>query len=396
MSNSASRLIAGQTGPEHRSRRLAVALAALGGLAVVSVVVALLIVPAGHSSASAQPPAHASHTVVAPPTTIAPPPPNPQPLSPGMPVGSDQYESDPLLYLSHGHYYLYTSGIPGSRAINVPVASATTFGDWTPSTDALPVLPPWAVPDFTWAPDIHQFGSSYVLYFTALVKGTSPAMQCIGAATGTSPVGPFTAEATPFICQTDQGGTIDPRVFTDSDGTRWMLFKSDQNIGGANAPTKMWSQRLTSDGLGLIGQPALLMQPDEPWQGTIVEAPDMVKVGGSYWMVYSGNWFNQTDYAIGMARCAGPAGPCADTSPTPLLGSNAQGVGPGEASLYQDQSGVWLLYSPWRSLAPQPDIPPRPVFITKLGFSPGGPYLAAGGPPPNLEPRRPSPPRSTP
>jgi beta-xylosidase len=221
-------------------------------------------------------------------------------------------------------------------------------------------------------------------------------MQCIGAATGTSPVGPFTAKSTPFICQADQGGTIDPRVFTDSDGTRWMLFKSEQNIGGATAPTKMWSQRLTPDGLGLLGQPSLLMQPDEPWQGTIVEAPDMVKVGGSYWVVYSGNWFNRPEYAIGAARCVGPAGPCGDTSPAPLLGSNSQGAGPGEASLYQDPSGVWLLYSPWRSLAPQPDLPPRPVYITKLGFSPAGPYLAVGGPPPNLGPRRVSRPRSTP
>jgi hypothetical protein len=97
-----------------------------------------------------------------------------------------------------------------------------------------------------------------------------------------------------------------------------------------------------------------------------------------------------------MARCTGPAGPCTDTSSAPLLGSNAQGAGPGEASLYQDASGVWLLYSPWRSLAPQPDIPPRPVFITKLGFSASGPYLAAGGPPGNLGSPKAAPSRSAP
>jgi beta-xylosidase len=215
-------------------------------------------------------------------------------------------------------------------------------------------------------------------------------MQCIGAATGSSPVGPFTPSSTPFICQTDQGGTIDPRVFTDSNGTRWMLFKSDQNIGGADTPTKMWSQRLTPDGLGLLGQPSELMQPDEAWQGTIVEAPDMVLIDGTYWVIYSGNWYNRPEYAIGAARCAGPAGPCADSSPVPLLGSNTQGAGPGEASLYHDRTGVWLLYSPWRSMAPLPDLPPRPVYITQLGFGPSGAYLAAGGPPPSLVAPKPS------
>jgi hypothetical protein len=53
--------------------------------------------------------------------------------------------------------------------------------------------------------------------------------------------------------------------------------------------------------------------------------------------------------------------------------------------VFADSSGVWMLYSPRRSFAPRPDLPPRPVDITRLGFTPAGPYLAAGGPPPSLE-----------
>lgn len=378
-------------GSRRPSRPVIVALAAVV-VVIAGVVVAVLSVAAGHSSASIHPSATTqprSAAVAADPVftvlpSLASPPPTSQPLSPGTPVGSDQHESDPFLYRSHDRYYLYTSDIPGPPTLNVPVATASTFGSWTPSTDALPALPPWAEPGFTWAPDIHQFGRAYVLYFTALVKGSSPPMQCVGAATGTSPVGPFTAQSTPFICQADKGGTIDPRVFTDHDGTRWMLFKSEQNIGGANTPTQMWSQRLGPDGLSLTGQPSELMGPDQGWQGTIVEAPDMVEVNGTYWVVYSGNWFNSPQYAVGAARCTGPAGPCSDVSATPLLASNAQGAGPGEASLYEDATGVWLLYSPWRSLAPQPDLPPRPVYITRLGFAATGPYLASGGLPPDL------------
>ncbi len=306
------------------------------------------------------------------------PPLDPDPSAPGVIVTSHLDESDPVLYRTAGRYFLFTSGIPGLPPVNVPVTSSVDFGTWSPVTDALPTLPVWAVPGYTWAPDLHQFGSTYVLYFTAMVRGTSPAMECIGDAVGSEPDGPFRAMNSPIICQQGQGGSIDPRVFTGPGGTEWMLWKSDQNIAGSDTPTKLWSQRLTPDGLGLIGQPSQLMGPDELWQGTIVEAPDMVDVGNTFWLFYSGNWFNEAAYAIGAARCQGPAGPCADFSPFPLLASNAQGVGPGEESLFEDTSGVWMLYSPWHSSAPLAQIPPRPVMITRLGFGPDGPYLGIG------------------
>ncbi len=69
----------------------------------------------------------------------------------------------------------------------------------------------------------------------------------------------------------------------------------------------------------------------------------MVLVNGAYYLFYSGGWFNQTSYAIGVARCTGPAGPCHDTSSTPLLASNAQGEGPGEESVFSNSAGIWML-----------------------------------------------------
>ena len=252
--------------------------------------------------------------------------------------------------------------------------------NWTPVSEALPELPAWAAPGFTWAPEVHRFGSRSVLYFTADIKGAG--MQCIGSAVAPDPAGPFTGKAAPFICQRSLGGSIDPRVFVASDGTSWMLWKSDQNIGGRSTPTTLWSQRLSPDGLSLVGPRADLMGPDEPWQGTIVEAPDMIEVNGVYWVFYSANWFNQPAYGIGAARCTGPAGPCADDTNVPLLATNAQGEGPGEASVFAENGDVWMLYSPVRAVGGNP---PRPVDITRIGFNTSGPYLAAGGVPPKLD-----------
>jgi hypothetical protein len=373
-------------------QRVAVALAVLVGLVV-------MVIAAVQSGASATPEAHsaspthrpspaigghapAGHDLVA--SDVTAPEPTTIPLAPGLPVPSGQNESDPVVITDHGRYYLYTSGDPSQPIINVPVTSSSNFNQWGPVTDALPVLPGWAVPGFTWAPDVHRFGNHYVLYFTAIVKGTSPAMECIGSSTANSAVGPFTPSQRAFICQADQGGSIDPRVFTDDDGTNWMLFKSDQNIGGAPVPTRIWSQPLAADGLSLTGVPVDILGPDEPWQGTVVEAPDLVRVHGAYWLFYSANWFNQPQYAIGAARCTGPAGPCDEVSTTPLLSSNLQGLGPGEQSVFTSPSGVWMLYTPTKSLAPKPDA--RPVFITRIGFTAEAPYLASGAPPPALQP----------
>ena len=362
-----------------RSRRaLAIGLVA-GVLAVGLAAVALEFGP-GRADAGAHLADRPSRTAsfvdpgVSPPATTSS-------GAPGTEVTGGADQSDPFLTAADGRYLLFTSGGTGPAPLNVPVATSRDFVHWTPPTEALPVLPTWAHAGYTWAPDMHRFGSHYALYFTAKVAGRTPATQCIGSAFSTSPTGPYVAGPTPFICQLHQGGSIDPRVFVDANGTPWMVWKSDQNIGGASTPTKMWSQRLSRDGTALLGRPSFLLSPDEPWQGTVVEAPDMVEVDGDYWVFYSANWFNQPAYAIGAARCQGPAGPCRDTSTTPLLSSNLQGQGPGEESVFHDGAGYWMLYSPWRSLAPHPDIPPRPVFITRIGFHPSGPYLAAGAPP---------------
>ncbi len=381
----------------HRSPRRKVA---IGMGALVAVVVLVLTVQpwnGAQATPSHPAPTHptSTHPAVPRPSSLAytaapstQPPATADPSSPGQLVPSGENRSDPFLLRTGGRYYLYTSGTTSIPFLNVPVASTTDFITWTKPKDAMVHLPAWAAEPFTWGPDVHQFGSTYVLYFTGFLKLLDE--QCIGAAVSSSPDGPFKAQAHPFICQSGLSGSIDPRVFTDSSGTLYMQWKSDENAHGSSTPTTLWSQKLGADGLSLLGTPSTLMKPDEPWQGSVIEAPDMVEVGGVYWLAYAANWFNQPAYGIGVAWCKGPLGPCADLSDQPLISSNAQGQGPGEPSFYQDATGVWMLYTPIKSLDGDP---PRPVFITRVGFTTTGAYLAAGGPPPALTP---APPASTP
>jgi hypothetical protein len=301
--------------------------------------------------------------------------------APGRVIDSGRDAPDAFMFVQGGEYYLYTSQ-GNLTQDNVPVVVGTSVGHWGRLRDALPILPAWVHPGFTWAPDVHRFGNTYVLYFTSDVAGVTPPEECIGDATGSSPVGPFTAVDHPFICQLSQHGSIDPRTFTDTDGQNYMIWKSDENADvNGTADTNIYSQPLSANGLQLLGQPTRIFGPDEPWQGRIVEAPDMVQVDGAYWLFYSGGWFNQPSYAIGTARCLSPLGPCTDTSPGPWFASNSQGAGPGEESVFRDRTGVWMLYAPWRSNDPRPT-PPRPVEMVRIGFGPTVPYVAAPDAPP--------------
>jgi hypothetical protein len=296
------------------------------------------------------------------------------PAQPGFTINSGADQPDPFIYGQDGRVYLFTSqdGIP----TNVPVRSGTVVGQWGPVSDALPDPPAWATPGVMWAPDVARFGDHYVLYFTTQLRGVSPQTMCIGDAVSTAVLGPYLAGGTPLVCQQSLGGSIDPRVFADANGAPYLIWKSDQNARSDSTDTEIYSQPLSADGMQLVGPRHVIFGPDEPWQGHIVEAPQLVLVRGAYWLFYSGGWFNQPGYAIGVARCAGPLGPCADISATPLLGSNAQGVGPGEESVFTNAAGLWLAYTPFRSTLPLPG-PPRPVAVAHLGFGPSGPYLAA-------------------
>jgi hypothetical protein len=302
------------------------------------------------------------------------------PDRPGRTILTGPDPTDPYMLKIGGRYLLYTS--EGTTFLNVPLWIGSRPGRFKKLVDVLPTLPAWAHGGSTWAPDVQKVTGGWALYFTTLVMGLNPPTRCIGAAFSRSPLGPFKPTSHPFICQLDHRGSIDPRVFVQSNHHLVMLWKSEDNANpdspgpDQDGPTGIYAQPLSANGRTLLGKPTKILGPTEPWEGTIVEAPDMIEEWGTYWLFFSGNWFNSPSYAIGVAACQSPYGPCADPNPAPLLGSNLQGVGPGEASLYREGSTVSLLYNPFKGNDPGPVIP-RPVDMARLGFTPQGPYLAS-------------------
>jgi arabinan endo-1,5-alpha-L-arabinosidase len=241
-------------------------------------------------------------------------------------------------------YYAYATN---GRGANVQVARSTDLVRWERLRDALPALPAWARPGFTWAPEVTTGASGYVMYFTA--RHAASGRQCIGAAVSAAPEGPFTPAAPgPLVCQLREGGSIDASSFTDEDGTRYVLWKNDGNCCGME--TWIYLQRASGDGLSLEGEAVRLLRGEPGWEGGLVEAPTLWKRAGRYYLFYSANRYSGAEYAVGYAVADSPTGPYR-RAPGPLLAtSTGQGpiIGPGGQDLVATEGGrTWLLYHSW-------------------------------------------------
>lgn len=248
---------------------------------------------------------------------------------------------------------------------NVPVATSTDLVHWAfaadPATgrqrDALPVLGSWAKRGFTWAPEVLQVGSKFLLYYTASdVKRNA---QCIGVATASDPLGPFVDNrAEPIVCQTDLGGSIDADAFKDADGKLYLYFKNDGNRVGKHS--SIWGQQLSSDGLSTIGTPQELIHDDKAWEQKLVEAPSMVHAPVGYELFFSAAYFGwnadqeRSPYGIGYASCSGPLGPCSKSNDNPILHSfydRDAGClsGPGHQSIFTVGNRSFISFHAWEA-----------------------------------------------
>ncbi len=278
---------------------------------------------------------------------------------------------DPDVLLVGQTYFGYATNSVGG---NIQIIESSDLTHWAAVGDALPSLPGWAVPSDTWAPAVAQFGHKFLLYYATTVAATG--QECISVATAPQPEGPFIDKSTaPLECQQALGGSIDPSPFVDANGALYLDWKS-----GGPGNSRLWSQALDTTGkaFAFASRPAEMLVPDRSWQGGTVEAPDMVTAGGRYFLFYSGNDWNSAAYAVGVATCTGPVGPCVDASPTPILANGNGTAGPGGESVFADSSGsYWIAFHAWVPGAVGfPNS--RCLYLRRLSFS--GPLPVVGAP----------------
>ncbi|RZK39249.1 MAG: alpha-N-arabinofuranosidase [Pedobacter sp.] len=146
-----------------------------------------------------------------------------------QPLISKIYTADPSAHLFEGKIYIYPShdidaGTPENdngdhfdmKDYHI-LSMDSVNGKVTDNGVALSIKDvPWAGRQM-WAPDAAFKNGTYYLYFPAKDKND---VFRIGVATSKKPVGPFKAEPNPI----EGSYSIDPAVFTDTDGSTYMYF----------------------------------------------------------------------------------------------------------------------------------------------------------------------------
>ena len=277
---------------------------------------------------------------------------------------------DPYVLRSGSTYYGYATN---SGLGNVQIIRSTNLVRWEPVGNALPALPSWASPDFTWAPSVLRVGSSYVMYYT--VHSASTGLECISSAISNSPAGPFTDDSqAALVCQIERGGSIDPSPFVNTTGA-FLLWKSEGTNGEGN---RIWSQQIGPTGRTLIGPAVEVLAPTQAWEGGVVEGPSMVQLDGSLLLFFSGNAWASSRYAVGYATCAGPLGPCRPAQANPVLRSTGSMAGPGGQEFFTDTGGaVWMAFHAYAV----PNVGPpnsRLLHLDRVNMSGGAPVMTPG------------------
>ncbi len=279
-----------------------------------------------------------------------------------------------------GTFYMYTTAddwLDGEGMRWMPIFHSANLVDWELVGTVFDYRPAWQ-PGNTglWAPDVRLVNGVYTVYYS-VGGGADP---CIGMATSTSPIGPFTDRGKPVLCSSEVGvgGTIDSFVYQD--GPTPIMFVG--NFRGIYAIT------LTADGKAWAGTDPVLVADNR------FEAPYIQRHDGYYYMYLSaGNCCNgaASNYRVYVGRSSSLTGPYVDRDGRDLkegggdllLQGSPSWVGPGHNAIVTDDDGTdWLIYH----AAPrsQPSLPSgiqnRKGMIDKISWTNGWPSVGDGTP----------------
>lgn len=228
-----------------------------------------------------------------------------------------------------------------------------------------------------WAPEIHQVGTGFVAYFSAL--SPSRGKMCIGAAHAQTMAGPWQDIGHPLVCD-PHVSLIDASFFHDAATNRnYLLYKTDGNGLHPQEKTVLYARQLDAAGTGFVGVRHALLKNTLAWEGDVVEGPWMIHRGGFYYLFYSGFRYCNATYGTGVARARSPLGPFTKKS-APILRSNGTWGGPGHNSVVRTGGRGYLVYHAWKAPHACGDSGGRQLMLDPITWKGGWPVIGNGTP----------------
>jgi beta-xylosidase len=317
-----------------------------------------------------------------------------------------------ILHASDGKYYMYgtSENEKGFRAcVSDDLAHWTELG--RVYEGALPES--WTLKNF-WAPEIYEIKGKYYMLFSADWK-ENPANELenfrIGVAVADSPRGPFKDLMNRPIF--DPGYPIIDANLHFENGRVYLYYsrccyKNPVASEIADwARTQGWFQEIEEswvygveikpDFSGIIGEPELLLRPpvrmddkQAGWESRSVtsrevnrrwtEGSFVFKKNGTYYMMYSANYFGGKNYAVGYATSDNPLGPFRKAGNNPVLQKNTDRggdvTGTGHNMVFTHADGTMYCVYHGRTTKTGGK---RMVFIDRIEIAPDG-KLTVDGP----------------
>ncbi|RKS90043.1 glycosyl hydrolase family 43 [Microbacterium sp. AG790] len=264
-----------------------------------------------------------------------------------------RYFADPALTCFDGRFYLYptTDGLADWSSTSFRVLVSDDLMNWVDEGEILNLDTDVAWADrFAWAPAATARNGNYYFYFSA--------DDNIGAAVSTSPRGPFIDSGLPIVERGAHAGrAIDPSVFTDDDGTAYLLWGN----GVAHVA------RLNPDMLSI--DPTTVTSWEHP---TFREAAHLHRRGTRYYLTWSENDTRDAEYRVRWADGPSPTGPWNDRGVL-LEQSPARGIfATGHHSILRlPDSDDWVI-AYHRFAIPDGDGYRREIAIEPLHYSSDG------------------------
>lgn len=276
----------------------------------------------------------------------------------------------------------------------------------------------WAIDAF-WAPEVYKFDGKYYMFFSAQWKD-NPEDELenfkIGVAVADDPTGPFKDLVNKPLF--DPGyPVIDANVFQDAEGKFYLYYSRVAYKHPVESEVSEWARQkgwydeieeswvygieLKPDFSGVIGEPVLLLRPPEKmedenaeWESRSVTSQEVnrrwtegsytFKHEGTYYIMYSANFYGGENYAVGYATGSTPLGPFEKADNNPVLekntdeGGEVTGTGHNSLVFFKDQ--IYCVYH-GRTKSSGHE---RVVFIDKLEILSDGKLIVKG---PTTEPQ---------
>ncbi len=254
--------------------------------------------------------------------------------------------ADPYIMLYDEKYYAYGTGDTNK---GFPVFSSEDLFTWEYEGYAL-IKENTDNQFLFWAPEVYFLDGRFIMFYAS--------NRQLFVAEAASPTGPFRQiSGTPLV----SGYGIDPSLFIDDDGRRYLTYTVNMTIYVAELNEDLKSIKTNT------AHPVFNKRQD--WEKITRgdnEGSTILKHNGFYYMTYSGNYYQSPYYGIGVGISKQIAGYWSKVDYNPILQFPKDLVGTGHHSFFIDKGGK--LRIAFHAHHDKKNVFPRQMYIADVHF----------------------------